>query len=424
MTVERATPMRAFVPTPPDADWETVRARVVARLTTTATPSWTDHNQADPGITLLEVAAYGLADLHYRAAERGLDEWPLDVHDWVADGERHWHATLPEGSLAVIGRALDALDRSVDPPVPSPTSAGILEPLVRACASPADATALLSSPPWSVALPPSARPPVIALMRSRLVRQVAQEHADLIADVVAAQYDPDDVPAGDARAATELAFSLPLWDDEITALVRRERRRLGREALGDRLAEVRAVTSGSLTQVRAELEGAGLDAGEVDAALAAAAQPIGVVPEDLEDEAGRSHVWPPHPVQALTCEPVTADDYARCARAHPQVGRAWAVPGRLVGIAWNGLPTGTLPTITVDPEAPATTLVVERVSGTGDTDAFLRAVLAAAIGPESTAPFPDWRVDADDLGEADRLAGHPSRGRLVAAWPRPVDRVG
>ena len=30
--------------------------------------------------------------------------------------------------------------------------------------------------------------------------------------------------------------------------------------------------------------------------------------------------------------------YARRARAHPQVGRAWAVPNRLVGVGWDGRP--------------------------------------------------------------------------------------
>lgn len=397
MTTEQVTPITPFVPVPPDADWETVRSRAVERLTTTAAPAWTDHNSADPGITLLEVAAHGIADLHYRTAERALDAWPLDARAWVPDDDRHWHATLPAGSLTAIGEALDALDRTVDPPVPSPTSAAVLEPLVRACASAADATALLSSPPWSAAIAAAERPAVIALMRSRLVRQIAQEHADLIADVVAVQRDPDDLQGGDRRAAAELAFSLPLWEEEITALVRRERRRLGQEALVARLAEVRAATAGSTSAVRDSLAADGLDADEVDIAMAAQAEPLGYLPEDLEDAAGSSKIWPPHPIQALTCEPVTADDYARRARAHPGVGRAWAVPGRLAGIAWNGLPTGTLPTVAVDEGAAALTLVVERVAGTGSAAAFLREVLAVAIGPEATAPFPDWRSDRDDL---------------------------
>jgi hypothetical protein len=397
MTVEQVTPIKPFVPIAPDADWETVRSRTVEQLTRAATPAWTDHNQADPGITLLEAAAYGLADLHYRVAERSLDDWPLSARAWVDDSERHWYATLPEGQLTAIATALDALDRSVDPPVANPTSAAVLEPLVHACASPADAVALLSAAPWSLAIPAPARPAVIALMRSRLVRQIAQEQADLIADVVATQRDPADVSAGDARAAAELAYSLPLWDEEITALVRRERRRLSREALVVRLNEVRAATATTTASVRAALAAGGLDVGEVDIAMAAAPEPVGLVPEDLEDEQGRSFVWPPHPIQALTCEPVTADDYACRARAHPQVGRAWAVPGRLPGIAWNGLPTGMLPTVAVDEEAAAITLVVERVVGSGGSDAFLRAVLATAIGPEVTAPFPDWRSDLDIL---------------------------
>jgi hypothetical protein len=415
VTIEQPTPITPFVPVPPDADWEMLRARMVARLTTAATPAWTDHNEADPGITLLELAAYGLADLHYRAAERDLDGWPLEARDWVSDAERHWYATLPVGSLSAIGTALDALDRAVDPPTANPTAAAVLEPLVRRCASVADATALLSSPPWSAAVAAPLRPAVIALMRSRLVRRIAQEEADVIADVVAAQRDPDDVAAGDRRAVAELAFSLPLWDEEIGALVRRERRRLSREALTRRLTEVRAATADTVTAVRTGLAGDGLDAGEVEIALAAAAQPVGLLPEDLEDASGWSKVWPPHPIQALTCEPVTADDYARRARAHPDVGRAWAVPGRLPGIAWNGLPTGTLPTVAVDEAAAAITIVVERVSGTEPADAFLRAVLTAAIGPEATAPFPDWRTDVDDLEPRRLVCDEVGAGLLTDA---------
>lgn len=413
MSTSRPTPITRFVPEPPDADWETVRARVMARLAATAAPRWSDHNPVDPGVTLAEAAAYGLADLHYRVAARGLDGWPLEARDWAADADRHWHASLPAESLTAIANALAS---------PGPTSAVVLEPLVRNCASAEEALALLSTAPWSEAVGAPLRPALVALMRSRLVRRIAQEQADVVADAVAAHRDRDDPAAGDARAVAELAHRLPLWEEEVAALVRRERRRLSREVLAARLDEVRAATAATATAVRGSLRADGLDPEEARIAMAAAREPAGTVPEDIEDAQGRSCVWPPHPIQALTCEPVTADDYARRARAHPRVGRAWAVPGRLPGIAWNGLPTGALPTSAVDGSAAAVTLVVERLSGTQSTDDFLRAVLRVAVGPEACAPFPDWRTEVDEL-EPRRLIGDEVGASLLAEAPVLVQAV-
>jgi hypothetical protein len=278
----------------------------------------------------------------------------------------------------------------------------------------ADAVALLSKAPWSAVLTAAQRPAVIALMRARLVRQVAQEQTSLIAAAVEAERESlDPVAVRDARAAAELAYALPLWTEEITALVRRERQRLSQEALVARLAEVRAATTpAAVTAVQAALARDDLDSDEIGIAMAAAEQPLDMIPEDLEDAGGHSRIWPPHPIQALTCEPVTAEDYARRARAHPAVGRAWAVPGRLPGILWNGLPTGT----SADKTAPAITLVVERMSGTANPAGFLRAVLTMAIGPEATAPFPEWRQNAKDL-EPRRLICDEIGASLLAEAP-------
>lgn len=386
----QATPITAFVPTDPDADWETVRARVMADLALRASGTWTDHNQSDPGVTLVEAAAYGIADLHYRVAERLFDAWPLEARDWETEDQRHWHATLPVGELTAIAAALAS----------SPTAATDLERAVRAAASPADAHALLAQTPWSTQLSAARRPAVVALMRSRWVRQVAQEQTHVIGAAVEAQrLIGGPVATRDARAVAELAFSLPLWADELRAVVRRERRRLTQEALVDRLAEVQAVhDAASDAEVRTMLSARDLDTIEVEMATAAAEQPWARLPEDLEDQQGRSLVWPPHPIQSLTSEPVTAADYARRARSAPFVGRAWAVRGRLDGIAWNGLPTGSQSEIPIDPDAKAITLVVERLPGPRISKAeFLRNVLEAAIGFEVRAPFPDWRTGVDEL---------------------------
>ncbi len=383
-------------PAPPDADWATIIERLMATLTASVPASWSDHNPPDPGVTLAEAAAYAVADLHYRTAERGFASWPLEVRAFAPDADRHWYVTLPAGQAAAIAGPLAA---------GQPTSAALLEPLVRACREPSEAVALLGQAPWGGTWDSRQRPVVIALMRARLVRATAQEHADLVAAAVDAERgSAGPVAARDARAAQRLAVQVPLWPSELTALVRRERRRLTQEALVARLAQVRVAASASdVSLCRAALADAGLDGtviagrpSEVDVAMAAAPMPAGVLPEHLESADGAAQIWPPHPIQALTCEPVTAPDYARRAREHADVGRAWAVPGRLTGIAWNGLPTGTSPDIVPDPDAAAVTLVVERVSHqSAPAGAFLRDVLRVAIGTECQAPFPSWQDSLD-----------------------------
>ena len=399
-------PIAAAAPADPDADWETVRARVMARLAAEVGGAWSDHNAADPGVTLAESAAFGLADLHYRIAERSFDAWPLEVRAWEADAERHWHATLPALSPSPLPSPPPAasLTGLADALAAAATNARVLEPLVRGCESREAALALLASAPWSAALAPEHRPAVVSLMRSRWVRQVAQEQAHVVVAALAAEAaapDAGTVEERDARATGRLALTLPLWPDELTAVVRRERRRLAVAVLVAHLAQIRALTPQTppvqVAALEADLAARDLDADEVALALSAAEQPPGLLPEHLEDAGGRSRIWPPHPLQALTCEPVTALDYARRAREHPQVGRAWAVPGRLEGVAWNGLPTGAMASIPVDPGAPALTLVVERTGGTSSRAVFLRSVLRVAVGPEVDTAFPDWRTDSDEL---------------------------
>src|SRR5215831_3325490 len=177
MTLTQATPISPYVPDDLDPDWETIRGRVMAQLASLVPLDWSDHNVADPGVTLAEHAAFGLADLHYRMSERRFDAWPLEVRDWQPDAERHWHATLVPGSLSQVASALAS----------AATSATALEPLIRACASYVDAVAMLSKSPWAGAFTAEQRPVVIALMRSRLVREVAQEQAHVIGQAVEAE---------------------------------------------------------------------------------------------------------------------------------------------------------------------------------------------------------------------------------------------
>lgn len=399
-------PITAFTPVAPDADWEIVRVRLMAALAATA--AWTDHNAIEPGVTLAEAAAFGLADLHYRTATRP-SAWPLEVAAWEPAAGRHWHATLPPGELAALADVLAA---------PAPGSipgsvAEVLEPLVQACASPGEALALLGHAPWAGTFTAPQTTVAVTLLRSGLVRRVAHE----LTDVVAVAVDVERIAGGtvaerDTRAATALAAGLALWPDELAAVVRRERRRRSSDALLEHLdAILAATTAPAATAVRDDLTAADLSAEEVDLAMAAAAVPLGALPEDLEKTGGASRVWPPHPLQSLTCEPVTAADYARRARAHPEVRRAWAVPGRLAGIGWDGRP------VPADPPAQgAVTLVVERAAGsTGPVADFLTAVLRTAIGTEVEQPHPTW-LDTDPL-DPRRMIGDEVGATLLRVCP-------
>jgi len=395
-------PISAFVPVAPDADWEAIRGQIAADVAASA-PQWTDHNPSDPGITLAEGIAASLADGHYRVAETMFGAWPLASHGYLDQNERHWHAVLPQGAdLGALAEALAALP-------------GDAERAVRAAASRPDAVAAIAG--GLASAPVAVRADVVTVLRSRLVRQLALEHADIIGDAVAgadaAGTAATTLAERDALATARLALALPLWDEELAALVRRERGMLAGETMTASAPRIVAVaTAQDATDVVQSLEEHGLTAEQAELSLALSPLPATLLPEDLEREGGATKVWPPHGIQALTCEPVTALDYARRARSHPQVGRAWAMPGRLGGVAWHGLPVLDPDDLGAadphmawakDPAAAAVTVVVDRVNGAdGEPDlaadqTFLRAVLAIAVSSEVYSPFPTWRDDMDPL---------------------------
>jgi hypothetical protein len=384
VTAGPTTAITLTVPAAPDADWETVRSRMMAALAVAA-DGWTDQNLADPGVTLAEAAAFTLADLHRRIEQAGFDGWPIGWPAWLPDAQRHWHATLPAAPAADPGPLL------AQTPLAEALAAvaEALEPVVRACPDRPAAARLLASPPWVAHVPTRLRDAVITTLRLGLVRRLAQDRADTVADAVGRA----DAAGGsraqrDARAARELAADLAerawlepgrqdsaaaVWPEEVDALVARERRRLALDALAERATAVQAAaTPQRRAAVVADLVAAGLSPAEAELASAGRRVPAGLLPEDLEAPDGQTLVWPPHPIQTLTCEPVVADDYARRARLHPGVRRAWAVPGRLAGVAWHGLPTpdpaGLAPGApelawAVDRAAAALTLVVEADAG-------------------------------------------------------------
>jgi hypothetical protein len=367
--VRDVRPITLPTPPAPDTDFDGARERMVAAAIA-ASPAWTDHNLADPGTTLLEATAFTLADMHFRVAGAGFLSWPAGWPGWLDADERHWSSALPEpgaGELTALATALRSILTVAGPDA---------ERELAACRDRTEAEALLSQAPFAAAGSGATRSAVVTVLRWPVVRRAAMEHTDLIADAVAAADEATlDPVERDARAAAEIAASLGLWEEECESLVRRERRRRLRE-----LAEL----------------------------------PFAVDdPESLEHADGRTMVWPPHPMQTLTCEPVTNDDYASRARSHPAVGRAWAVRGRLPGIAWNGLATLT-PTeasalaaadprrfLVEDPDAEAITLVVETAAAS-PTNAELRGILAHAIGTEVFNPFATWR-DASGQNDPRRL---------------------
>ena len=411
-----SSPVASFRPEPPDADWEVIRARVMARLADPEVPAWTDHNAADPGVTLAEAAAFALADLHYRAQSTTLADWPMAVPAWEAVDERSWHAGTPPTTAAAIAAALAG---GIDP---HRSAADVLEPLIRSAQCRDDARALLAGllaePEWTAltGLPVDA---VIDLLRARLVRRIALESTAAVEQAVATSaLAGGSVAQIDQRAVDDLVRDLPLWPDEVARLVQRQRRRLTAQAVAAAAADVRAVSDTSQwPAVQSLLAGAGLTSAEITAASALHPDPPGAMPETWEAAAGESTIWPPHALQALTSEPVTAADYARLARGAPGVRRAWAVPGQLPGVAWDGRPVAAL-----SQRAGTVTLVVEAAEPPGNPTTFLRSVLRAAIGSEVDQPHPTWQDSLDPL-DPRRMIGDEVGAALLQRCPVVVQGV-
>lgn len=373
-------PIAPFVPVAPDSDFEGSRSRMQQALVESA-GAWTDFNASDPGTTAMEAGAFAVADVHYRIASACFESWPAQWPGWLAEADRHWAAVLPApsaaGSLTALANALRAL---IDVPGRN------VEREVRESRDRVEAEALLARPPFSTLAPASLREDIVTALRWPLVRRVALESTDVVADAV----DSADKMTP-AAAADELELVTGLWREECEALVRRERRRRLRESLVTPLVDD--------------------------------------VPESLEGTGGASKVWPPHRVQALPCEPVTAEDYATRARTHSHVKRAWGVRGRLKGIAWNGFVTptqgeadalpdaGDLRKFLVPSEAAEAITIVVETTMANPSNNELRAILAHAVGTEAFFAFNPWRdnLDANDPRRlmCDEVGIAPLRLQLV-----------
>lgn len=368
-------------PAAPDADWDALHASALVEIQEAQAPAaapWTDHNTHDPGITLLEAALWALADLHYRTAERSFEDWPLELGDWRG-------IALPRGGdrEAVAEAYRDATSGS-----PTVDVGAIL------AAAPSRARAIVELTGLTIGgatLSSTAAAALVRLLREPLLLRAAYDWSAVIQEAIATAASP----AAGAAAVAAALDGLGLWEEEIAALVARERlRRLvlllreRREAVLATIAS--APVGGIVAQLQADL---GLSVEEARVALAFSACPR-VDPHEWEDAEGRTTLWPPHPLQARTCEPVTRADYRRLLLAAPGVKRAWVLPGLAAGILWDGTKTEAFPF-----RRGAFTFLIQAATKPADEVEFLRACLAAVTqvddDPETKAPRFDHRTRVD-----------------------------
>ncbi len=399
MTTAAHAPSPLFVPVAPDADWETVRARVMAALTASRPRRLDRPQRGRPG-------RHPRRGGGVRAGGPALPRGGAALRRVAARGpglgcrtrERHWHATLPSPPTGCPGRDRDSLAalgrprRSPPPPPRWSRWSRLPHPRRRPRA--------VGPRPVGDAFDPGPAPAVIALMRSRLVRQVAQEQADVIAGAVAAEREPDAVHVArrDARAAAELAFSLPLWEDEIA--------RPGTAGTRRRLSR-RPWSPGSPRSRRRPRPAACSDPGrlqDADLDRRRGADRDGCRPQPHRRGARGARGRPTAPPDlAAAPDPgpdLRAGDRRRLRPAGPRapaIHRAWAVPGRLDGHRLERSADGDhARRSTSTRQAAAVTLVVERDPGRHGTPPT-RVPAGGARGRRSArrcdAPFPDWRDD-------------------------------
>jgi hypothetical protein len=367
---ERVVPIR---PEPPDRDFAGLRDvaldAVRRQVDLTAPHAWTDHNVHDPGVTLLEAILWAIADCHYRSAERSFEGWAAEADSWRP-------APVPRGrdNRVEAARVLREKGAEARRLVAESGSRGAAAERVRAelCSNPAEHAGAARA--------------VVAQVREPLLLRAALDHS--------------------GAAAAELV-SLGLWPEELADLATHERRRSFVALLNERGDELRAAADATLDPVGAVASAFALD--QVQAEIAVAAHPCPRVGPGFWESNGRTQLWPPHPLQARTCEPVTGEDYRRLASAASGVRRAWVAPGTAAGVRWNGDPQ----TQAAPERQGALTLLVERdpAAQPMSDPMFLRACLSSALG----APGEQSEVDlwvAPAVGDPAPLDFRDNRGWL------------
>lgn len=415
--------VKLTTPVPPDADYDAVRAEALATIREEQEPgeSWTDHNAPDPGITLLEAAAWAYADLHFRTEERRFDAWS-------AEGARWRSAELPRGEHD--RRALSYVFRI-------PANAAAARAIVIAARSRVSAVAGLRSHTFaspsggSLMIGAGAAAGIVRFLREPLLLQAALDRSAAIDAAVA-----DAATEAAAReAVAAVVDDLGLWEEEVFDLVSLVRRSAFVALLDEHAPSLRALVDAAGGEAAALTALAGPST-LADGAIVELPDPLArraalavhpcppVQPELWEHPDHATTLWPPHPLQARTCEPVTLADYRRLALAATGVRRAWALPGLAAGIAWDGRDQSSLPG-----RRGAVTLLVERAGAAPKPHtsalqaadrAFLRDVLRETVGSPGDAPaelddpLPDYRDGLDRLGPR-RLLGDELCAALVTS---------
>jgi hypothetical protein len=386
----------------PDADWDALHASALVEIQegqAHALQPWTDHNTHDPGITLLEAVLWALADLHYRTTSRSFEAWPLELAEWRG-------VPLAEGADR---DAVAEAYRIATGPAPEPDVGAIL------AAAPSRARAIVELTGLTVGtakLSAAAAGALVRLLREPLLLQAALDGSGAVEEAVR-----DAATTADAERAVAAALAgLRLWPEEVAALVARERlRQLVRRLRESREALLAAIAAAPVGGIVTALETAfNLTQPEARAALAFAPCP-GVGPQVWESQNGETTLWPPHPIQARTCEPVTRTDYRRLLLAAPGVRRAWVLPGLAAGVLWDGSKTKAYPY-----RRGAFTFLIQAATEPENQLKFLRDCLAAVTrvdaDPETVEPLFDFRSpDRLDHETPRRLLGDELGAALVGA---------
>jgi hypothetical protein len=378
---------------------------------------WTDHNRHDPGITLLEAALYALADLDYRIDRRAFEGWPYEVRDWRGRATARGDHEIVDDFLAVpanLAAARGALATATS------RMRAVVE-LASVDFHDADGAAFR--------LTPGAARAIVDEIREPYLRRAALDRSGPIEQAVAGAAD-----AAAARAAlTRLLEDLRLWPEEIGALIEGSRRRRLVRLLREHSDRIREIVDESADAVSAlatlqlpfdEPSGNRLTLTADEAKLAMGQHPAPpAAPERWEDAQGRTALWPPHPLQTRTCEPVTAEDYRRLALNMPGVKRAWVVPG-LAGINWKGdvkasprpYRRGALTVLVQTAAAPRSYTATVNTTERNLLRGLLRHVLArSGTDSEVDMPYPDYRADFDRQSPR-RLLGDEVGAALVRTY--------
>lgn len=362
---------------------------------------WTDHNYHDSGITLLEAMLWGLVDQDFRTSGKSFAGWSAWTGARAGDPEAarpdaHFDTLLnsQRGDLEVV------LDR-----------AGSLDEATARVAAVAGAAGHSLDPG-------QARTLTVWLRRERTDR-AAFDLGHLLARAVRPEPGLSEAKKTERRLALfEALAALGLWPDEMQGLDAIGLRRV----VADLLETVtrRGPGHGALADlVAAAVDRHGLT--EEDALLVAARTAVPeALPEAFENDTGNTRVFPPHPLQARTVEPVLAADYLRRAVV-TRIKRAWLVKGVGRGIDWKGAWRDE----PVPDRQGAFTLVIQpNPDDTPDPEdataiaGFLRSCLDDVLGSEDhtvTGPGAPYRDVARNMHNAAprRLVGDEIGAALV-----------